>query len=102
MGSIFGRGKSKDKLCDAVSSGNMDLIKALLQKEPSLVNVSDNYGNTPLHTAVEKGNIRIVEFLIQNGADVNAKDNEGRTPAYFAEVRGNYELEDLLRKCGSK
>ncbi len=102
MGSIFGKGASKDALCEAVRSGNMDLIRALLQKQPSLINAKDNFGSTPLHTAVEKGNIRIVELLIQNGADVNAKDNEGRTPTYFAEVRGNCELEDLLRKCGSK
>jgi len=102
MGSIFGRGASKDALSDAVRAGNVELIKAILQKDRSQIDARDSFGSTALHAAVEKGNRRIVELLIQNGANVNAEDNNGRTPIYFAEVRQNGEMEELLRKCGAR
>lgn len=32
---------------------------------------------TPLHVAAEKGHDRIVEYLIDLGAEINAEDNDG-------------------------
>ena len=32
---------------------------------------------TPLHVAAEKGRFKIVECLVEEGADINTKDNAG-------------------------
>jgi len=47
------------------------------------VNISNNYLQTPLHTAYLAGHTRIAEYLIQHGADVMAVDAMGCTPYYF-------------------
>jgi ankyrin repeat protein len=33
------------------------------------------YGETPLHTAAEKGHIEVVRHLLSSGADVNKANN---------------------------
>ena len=35
---------------------------------------------TPLHIAVRSGHVRVVEYLLQVGADVDKKDSLDRTP----------------------
>ena len=32
-------------------------------------------GRTPLHRAVENGKVAVVEYLVQNGADINIVDH---------------------------
>lgn len=41
-------------------------------------------GKTLLHSAVEKNNFRMAEYLIRKGADVNAGDKYGNTPLHLA------------------
>ena len=45
------------------------------------INARDEYGNTPLHLAVQDNRPEIVSFLIANGAKINVKNNEN-TPLY--------------------
>eukprot|EP00574_Skeletonema_japonicum_P011434 CAMPEP_0201715124 /NCGR_PEP_ID=MMETSP0593-20130828/1378_1 /ASSEMBLY_ACC=CAM_ASM_000672 /TAXON_ID=267983 /ORGANISM="Skeletonema japonicum, Strain CCMP2506" /LENGTH=355 /DNA_ID=CAMNT_0048204537 /DNA_START=111 /DNA_END=1179 /DNA_ORIENTATION=- len=40
--------------------------------------------DTPLHWALENGQVYASKLLIDNGADVNAKDNDGDTPLHGA------------------
>jgi len=44
----------------------------------------DGYGNTYLHIAAAHTNKRMIEFLIQNGADVNASNKIKETPLWEA------------------
>jgi ankyrin repeat protein len=46
------------------------------------------FGGTPLHYAVRAGNDRVVEALIEAGADINGKDIDGLTALDYAESRG--------------
>jgi ankyrin repeat protein len=49
------------------------------------VNMKDRHGFTPLGDAASRGNGKIIELLLANGADVNTKDNVfGRTPLHCA------------------
>ena len=42
------------------------------------INIRNKDGETPLHTAVADGELKMAEFLIGKGADIDAKDNNGR------------------------
>ena len=42
--------------------------------------ISDNYGNNPLHYAVESGNHKLIKYLIHQFPDLDKKNQEGITP----------------------
>jgi ankyrin repeat protein len=49
------------------------------------VNKQDQYGRSPLHVAAAVDYAEMVEFLLQNGADIDIKTSgEGQTAVHFA------------------
>jgi len=60
------------------------------------INSSDSTGNTPLIVATQKGKIKIVKLLIDNGADINKSDRSGRTALFWAATRGNQKTVEFL------
>lgn len=51
----------------------------------ALLNSKDSFGDTPLHVAVKKGFLHIVEILVANGANIYKKNNGNETPLDLAE-----------------
>ena len=64
-------------------------------------NVKSEFGNTPLHDAIEKGQAGTAEVLIKAGADLNAKDRDGRTPLHYASEKGQAGTAEGLIKAGA-
>ena len=52
--------------------------------------------------AVKKGDVKAVESLIADGADVHYADKNGWTPLHLAAKRGNYKIVGLLLDAGAK
>ena len=65
-------------------------------------NARDEDGATPLHLAVDRGALDIVELLIDNGAKVNVEDEDGTTPLYISIEEGFESIERCLRVNGAK
>lgn len=61
----------------------------------------DLQGFTPLIFAARENNVKVVEFLIDHGADVNAKNVKGDTPLLLAEKDGNAEIVKILKAKGA-
>jgi ankyrin repeat protein len=60
-------------------------------------NLFNNDGNTPLHTSVIGGNLKIVKFLVEHlSADGNIKNKEGETPMDLANKLGLKNIADYL------
>ena len=72
------------RLLDAAKKGEIKTIRTLLALEETKVNACDSEGMTALHFAANNGHIKIVKFLIANGAEVNAENNYGATPIALA------------------
>jgi ankyrin repeat protein len=65
------------------------------------VNAKDNFGMTPLHTAVRAGRTDVVGLLTANGADINAKSNAGHTPLFLAVAKGSKNIAEQLIARGA-
>ena len=92
----------------AVTSGNLDKVKELIDTNSILLESKDKNGNAPLILACLHGFTRepdIAEFLIAKGANVNTKNNEGFTPLHgacsFAGFAGGGNL-DLVQRLVAK
>uniref|UniRef100_A0A3B3ZAA5 Poly [ADP-ribose] polymerase n=1 Tax=Periophthalmus magnuspinnatus TaxID=409849 RepID=A0A3B3ZAA5_9GOBI len=64
------------------------------------ISTSQKMLSTPLHLAAGYNRVRIVQLLLQHGADVHAKD-KGLVPLHNACSYGHYEVTELLLKHGA-
>ena len=83
--------------------GNVDeLIIALNQGNNSTNWYKDVYdrGNTALHWAAKKGNMNIVEILLDRGIEINSKTNDGETALHIAASSGNMNIVEILLDRG--
>ena len=65
------------------------------------VNAKNFSGYTPLHDAVDAGNVAIARMLISNEADLNLGNSNGSTPLHLAALWGNVDCVQLLLENGS-
>ena len=90
-------------LHDATRNGDFSIVQTLLNTGVN-VNEKNKDGWTPLHIAASKNHRKIVELLIDNGAEVNSTGEPssifiwqgGFTPLHYAAVNGHREIVELL------
>lgn len=97
---------------DAVKAGDLSKVQELNAKYTGLISAKFQTNDEwekghmpymPLHCAAMEGNIKVAEFLLNNGADVNAKDETYRvTPLHFAAGYGHKDMAELLIARGAK
>lgn len=90
------------KLFKMIRQGNLDEVKAIIEKKPEAVNCiaasppkKDN-GQSPLQVAIKIGECEIANYLIDMGADINfmeAEDDDPgvRAPVLYDAVRSTLE-----------
>ncbi|MDF1559858.1 MAG: ankyrin repeat domain-containing protein [Bacteroidales bacterium] len=86
-------------------SVSFEFAEFLLSKGADIdeTNTTDyNGGYTPLFWAVEKGDEKLVGFLIKHGANVNNKSNEGKTPLSIATEGGFTTIIEILKAAGAE
>jgi ankyrin repeat protein len=90
----------KTPLLEAVQEKNVNITKAILERLAksaplsSMINQGGNYGETPLHYAVENCLFEIIKLLISHKAAYNIKNSFGKTAEDYA--KGNSTLLELL------
>ena len=81
---------------DAVRDGDLAKVQALLKGNPDLVSSIDQWGETPLHWAADRGHKDVAELLLASKAEVNAKDSYSETPLHWAADFGHKDVAELL------
>jgi ankyrin repeat protein len=80
----------------AINGGGHEAIVRMLLSDidsavinpPQILGIVDNEGRTVLHLAVLYGYRRIVQLLLDNGADVGIADRQNMTPLFVAAISG--------------
>lgn len=116
---LSGCGTSQDKaIWNAVRKGETEKVKALLLKNPNLVNTlyqeeyvivkgtvtpkyDDREGDTVLFCALNNGHAGTAELLITKGANVNVKNCYKETPLHKASLKGLSGITELLISKGA-
>ncbi len=65
----------------AATLGDVDSMEHLLQRG-LLINTADYDGRTTLHLAALEGNVKVLELLLQEGADPNVRDRSAIIPTF--------------------
>src|SRR5215471_2774799 len=87
-------------LVDAAKSGDHTAALALIAAHAD-VNIAEVEGTTPLHWAVHRNDVELVERLIRSGARAEIRNNYGVTPLAEAAVVGNATVLKLLLDAGA-
>jgi ankyrin repeat protein len=97
-------------LCTACHIGDLQRVRELLDRDPSLADRVSEYvsyylgSGAPLKNAASKGHIEIVRLLLERGADPNLPE-EGIAPhghaLYAAVANRHYEIARLLLEHGA-
>jgi len=68
------------------STGRLNELKLIIEtnSELKLVDLQDPNGWTPLHEAARAGHVEVMEYLLEQGADINALSHGGDTPLLLA------------------
>jgi len=89
------------EIFDAVKNNDLSKVRALVEKDASLVYVKDEAGNAPLHHAAMIGSVEIAEFLLLKGADINIQNLRLNTPLHEALNAQKTEIAKFLIAKGA-
>lgn len=94
-------------LIPAAERGHVDIVRTLLQRTDVDVNHVNNLGWTALLEAIVlsdggERHQRIVQLLVDHGADIAIGDKNGVTPLQHARNRGYREIERILLAAATR
>ncbi|KAK0179228.1 hypothetical protein PV327_008037 [Microctonus hyperodae] len=85
----------------ASETGKIERVGILLDKNPSLVNVTDKDGYTPLHRACYGNHVDIIEYLLLRGGKLDTKTIDGWEPLHSACCWNNIDSISMLIANGA-
>jgi ankyrin repeat protein len=86
---------------EAVKSGDLPLLRRLLDADPSLVTARGTNGNDLLGLASSTRQYDAVRLLLERGADVDQPNNRGWMPLHQAGYANDVTLAELLLAAGA-
>ena len=80
-----------------IKGHHLEKVKEYMQTKFNVKYKMQNFmGRTALHIAAEYGDLKIVGYLLEIGADVDALDNSDCPPIFYAMQQGHLDLVKLL------
>ena len=88
------------ELIKAVQKNDLNACKELINKGANL-EARDEFDETPVMWAIDKGYIELVSFFIkEKKADIHIRDKEGLTLLHYAIMCGHFDIVSLLIENG--
>ena len=89
---------------EQITWSELDAVKAMLNNGMAVnadINGSNGLKSTPLHLAARGGNVEVVKYLLEQGANLQGLDNNKATPLITAAESGKVEIVKLLLEKGA-
>ena len=80
----------------ASANGFIEVVKYLVDELHCDINAKNKSLSTPLSWAAFNGQKKVVEFLLEKGADFDVKNSNGKKPSELAYDNGYYDVSDIL------
>mmetsp|Transcript_27325 Transcript_27325/g.58710 ORF Transcript_27325/g.58710 Transcript_27325/m.58710 type:complete len:199 (-) Transcript_27325:199-795(-) len=87
-------------LFNALKENDTDAASAALKAGANINAISPRGQQTPLMQSVLHGKTEMVQFCLENGADVTIGERDGYTPMHGAGFQGHAEIAAMLLKAG--
>ena len=97
---LIGEKSPNDKLLLGAEYGILSMVKSAL-KDGANINVTQKEYWTPLIIASMEGNTEIMEYLIENGADMEHRTHFGSTAIVFAIDGNKLDAVKILVEAGT-
>ena len=79
----------------------VEILRWIIERCPSFVNLPDKFGQTALHIAALNNNTKISQQLLVSGASVSLGDWANRTALWISARNGNFQTVELLLNWSS-
>lgn len=97
--------KNQETILYSIPSGNVDRIRQALDNGADVNHIHDPDGTgmrqSYLHMAAAHGNERVLNLLVERGANVNARTRDGETPLHSAAVCNQKNSAQILLRSGA-
>lgn len=90
--------KESVELITAIGKGDLEKVKELVEKDPTLVNSQGNLKVLPLNEAISKSKADIIDYLLKKGADVNLEGLGGTALHVAVNSDSAKIIPELMRK----
>jgi ankyrin repeat protein len=88
-----------DHLFIAIQKGDNEVVKSLLEEHN--IDIEDSYGRTVLLNSALYGNLSLIHWLLEKGADINHVDINGYTALHFAAQETHTNVVKFLLEHGA-
>lgn len=88
-------GQGWTRLHTATINGSALRVKEYLEQPGVDTNIQDDKGKTPLHHAIQSGNISMIVLLRRSKASFRVSDSDGKLPLDYASEETKQKLRNL-------
>ena len=100
----FGDKENAKDIWDAAAIGSLPAVIFFLKEDPNNINKNEDndYNWTPMIQASRNGHLKIVQYLLVNGADIDGVNSYGNTALMWATLKGHTSIVEFLLEKGAK
>ncbi|EAR82569.2 ankyrin domain protein (macronuclear) [Tetrahymena thermophila SB210] len=85
--------EEEELFCRRLAENDLIEIEFLLDRNPDLINTIDKEGDTVLHMASRKCNLKVIKYLLSKGANLHALNSNKKTPIEICRLIKRNKLE---------